>query len=327
MGQTVKRGNAVIQPVSLIIQTGPHKNTTVDIKNYLWDDAYYNTVLKKGMSVILLLRSEDGTIRWARLMGYKRQLLIILLPVFLLAVLLAVTGKRAAGIASAMLMNLLLFFTILLPVIKKGFNPAWASIIFCIAAAGLTLFLITGFNTKSAAAATGTLISVAAAAIMAVMFQKAAGISGFFLPGARTILTMLRSTGSPAINFFLVGIAAVMIAALGMAIDVAVSISSFIQELHSANTGISRREMFLSGVSVGSDILSTMINSLVFVFLSISLPLILNSVICRISIVRFINYESVSSLIIQSLLASCILVLTVPITAASAAYLIKKYDK
>lgn len=323
--ETVSR-HAKINEIRFLILSGRFKGETVEVRNFLWDDGAYNTVLDEGRCAVLKIRSKDNKIQNAVIKGYYRQNYILLFLGLFFAFMFLVTGRRVLRISLSMLINAAGFLFILIPLFKKGINPLIAAFIFSVLSIVITLILITGLNIKSASAAAGCAASVVAAALIAVIFQRFAHITGFFMPGARLIITMLRSGSNPEINFFLVGVSAVLIAALGMAIDVAVSISSFITELHDENRDITFERLFKSGVSVGSDILSTMVNSLIFVFLGTSLPLVLNCLICNIAPVRFLNYEFVSALIIQAILASSVLVLTIPITSLCAAYMVKKND-
>jgi len=313
-----------IQDVVFLIQTGGFKGLEVNAKNYLWDDASYNTILTAGKSYVLKILPENGHPARVRIVGYYRQNFIILSLAVFFAFLLFVTGRRSLRIFLSMALNTGGFLLLLIPLLKAGVSPVFAVFLFCLVSITVTLFLITGFSVKSAAAFTGTFFSVAVAAFLAVIFQRSAHITGLYSEGSRLLLTLSRMDSAVHINFFLLAISAILIAALGMAIDVSVTVSSFIAELHEKNRALPAKKLFSLGVSVGSDILSTMANSLIFVFMGLSLPLILNCRICGIAPVRFLNFEFVSARIIQTLLASSALIITVPLTALSAAYLVKK---
>jgi len=313
-----------IQDVSFLVMTGSFKGLKVEAKNYLWDDDSYNTILRTGKSYVLKITSKDGRVCSVRIAGYYRQNFIILLLAVFLTVLFLVTGLRTLRIFLSMAINAAGFLFILIPLLKAGVNPVAATFLFCFLSLIITLVLITGFNVKSAASFAGTASSVVLAAFLAALFQRSAHITGLYSEGARMLLTLGRAGSAFKINFFQLGISAVLLAALGMAIDVSVSISSFITELHEKRKALSAKSLFKSGISVGSDILATMVNSLVFIFMGLSLPLILNCRISGIPQVLFLNFEFVAARIIQTLLASSVLILTVPLTALSAAFLVKR---
>ena len=63
----------------------------------------------------------------------------------------------------------------------------------------------------------------------------------------------------------------ILIASLGAVMDVAMSISSTIQEIHDRNPEISKKELFKSGIHVGKDMMGTMSNTLILAFTGSSL--------------------------------------------------------
>jgi len=312
-----------IEETEFLVLNGKFKGSKVKTKNYLWSDPAYNTFLKKGDKATLKINyvQDSGKIERARIKGYSRGKTLILFFSGFVLLLFAVIGLRAAPVLAALGFNICLFVFALLPFLKSGFNPVAAVFLFSLFSAGVTFLLITGFSKKTCAAAAGTAGSLVLAAVLALIFMRVAHISGFYSDGARRIMAMARAGNIAEMDFFLLTVSATMLAALGMAVDVSVGVASFVKELHDECGDMPVRELCLKGISVGGDMLATMINSLIFVFAGASLPLVLNASICRIPLFRFINYEVVSGVILQSLLASFVLIFTIPVTSAAAAYL------
>ena len=315
--------NCRIQTVRFKILSGKFKGKKIVIENYLWDDPAYNTFLKVGMTVILKVRSRGEKIVLAVVKGYKRDFVVIVFFVGFLGLLFLFTGKHFLKVTGSFFLNICGFLFILVPLIKKGVDPVWAVLVFSFFALLITLILITDAREKIISSFVGTFSSVLIAVALAFFVLKAAHITGFYIGGARRLLALVRSSQTN-INLFLVAVASIVVAALGMAVDVSVSVSSFLSELASKNPHISGRKIFLAGVSVGSDIFPTMVNSLIFVFVGSSLSLFLSCRICRIGFIRFVNFEAVSFIIFQSILSSGILILTIPLTSIVSAYLLKR---
>ncbi|MEA2081323.1 MAG: YibE/F family protein [Elusimicrobiota bacterium] len=311
------------EETEFLILSGKFEGSKVTTKNYLWDDSAYNTFLKEGAVATLKINydRDTGEIESVRIKGYSRGKTVILFFAAFSLLLFAVIGLRAVPVLAALGLNICLFVFALIPFLKSGFNPAAAVFLFSLFSAGMTLSLITGFSKKTAAAAAGITGSIVLAWGLTFVFMKAAHISGFYSEGARRIMAMARAGNIASIDFFLLTVSATMLAALGMAVDVSVGVASFVKELHSERMDMRAAELCRKGVSVGGDMLATMINSLIFVFAGASLPLVLNAHICGIPLLRFINYEAVSGVIFQSLLASFVLIFTIPATSLAAAYL------
>ena len=311
------------EEAEFLVLNGKFKGRVVKTKNYLWSDPAYNTFLKRGKRVTLKINynPSDGEIESVRIKGYSRGKNLILFFAAFTFLLFAVIGFRAFPVLAALTFNICFFIFALIPFLKSGFNPVAAVFLFALFSAGVTLLLITGFSKKTLAAAAGTAGSLVLASALALVFMRAAHISGFYSEGARRIMAMARAGNIAQMDFFLLTVSAAMLAALGMAVDVSVGVASFLNELHDERPDMVAGELFLKGISVGGDMLATMINSLIFVFAGASLPLVINARICRIPLFRFINYEVVSGVILQSLLASFVLIFTIPATSAAAAYL------
>ena len=101
------------------------------------------------------------------------------------------------------------------------------------------------------------------------------------------------------------------------------SISSTINEIHLTDETKSVVELFKSGMNVGRDIIGTMANTLILVYLGGSLPLLLLA--GNIDLHKFINLNAVVTEIASALIGSIAIVICVPFTALVASGLIKKY--
>ena len=112
-----------------------------------------------------------------------------------------------------------------------------------------------------------------------------------------------------------------ILATLGAVMDVAMSIASTINEIYTLDNSKKVYELFHSGMNVGRDIIGTMANTLILVYLGGALPLLLLS--SNIDMQKFINLNQVVTEISAALIGSCAIVICVPITAIVASNLIK----
>ena len=104
--------------------------------------------------------------------------------------------------------------------------------------------------------------------------------------------------------------------------DTAVSIASTVNEIFETDKSLSVKQLFKSGMNVGRDIIGTMSNTLILVYLGSSLTLVLLS--SNIDMNKFFNLNQVATEILSALIGSTAILFCVPVTAISAAYLIKK---
>ena len=62
---------------------------------------------------------------------------------------------------------------------------------------------------------------------------------------------------------------------LGAVMDVGISIASSIEEIHRTNPSLPSKNLFLSGMNVGKDIIGTMTNTLILAYTGSSIPLLI----------------------------------------------------
>ena len=149
--------------------------------------------------------------------------------------------------------------------------------------------------------------------MLAIFMAHLTGFAGeetVFLYGAR-----------PDLNFQGILSASMIIAALGALMDTSVSIASTINEIYATDNTLGVKELFKSGMNVGRDIIGTMSNTLILVYLGSALPLVLLA--SNIDLQKFFNLNQVSTEILSAITGSIAILACVPITAIISAYLIK----
>ena len=116
--------------------------------------------------------------------------------------------------------------------------------------------------------------------------------------------------------------AGILIAALGAVMDVSMSISSTLQEIHDKNPGLTGRQLFHSGMTVGKDMMGTMSNTLILAFAGGSINTLVLFYAYAYSYTQIINMYDIAIEIMQGVSASLGVVLTVPFVSAVAAWML-----
>ena len=114
-----------------------------------------------------------------------------------------------------------------------------------------------------------------------------------------------------------------LISSLGAVMDVAMSISSSMQELCSQNPEISRLELMRAGMRVGRDMMGTDSNTLILAFAGTSLSMLVLDYAYELPYLQIINSNNIGIAVMQGLSGSFGVVLTVPATVLMAAYIYK----
>ncbi len=315
----IEEGETNKQIVDVLIKSGDFKGQEVEIENVLTGNPYYDILLKKHDSVVLHLEDSDDGIQFY-ISDIKRvQGLYFLLGVFFLLVVL-VGGKKGfmSLVATGLIVCLVVWF--LTPMILMGFNPIVATVILCLVSSAIAVYFVGGINFKSTSAVLGTVSSLVIASIMSCIVIAISRLTGFCCEE-----DVFLFTAHPELNFVGILTSAMMISALGAVIDVAMSIASTINEIYDLNNKMTLKELYCSGMNVGKDIIGTMTNTLILMYLGGSLPLVLLA--HNIDLMKFFNLNMVVTEISSALVGSIALVVCVPVTAIITAYLLELKKK
>ena len=139
--------------------------------------------------------------------------------------------------------------------IYRGFSPVAAAILVVIASTLVTMYLVAGVSVKATAAVIGTVMGVLVAGILAFLFGKLCHVTGYNVSDIENLIYVQEQVGIEVGELLFAGI---LIAALGAVMDVSMSISSTLQEIHDKNPGLTGRQLFHSGMTVGKDMMGTM---------------------------------------------------------------------
>jgi uncharacterized membrane protein len=211
---------------------------------------------------------------------------------------------------------------VMLPLSLNGFNPLLVAVCICLVSTMATVFFVAGVSQKAQAAVLGTVGGVIAAGIAAYLVIQAAPLTGLSSEEAQILRGSLL-VASPRFYSGLLA-AGMLIGALGVIMDVAVSIASAVSEVAAAgkanaSANLSVKQLYDSGMNVGRDIMGTMTNTLILAYAGSALPLLL--LISQIPSTKLINLDLVATEVASAISGSLGLVLTIPLTAFFASRL------
>ena len=313
--------NQIKQDVTVKILTGKFKGETVELDNMLTGNPAYDIMLSKGDRVVLHVEPRVEFIEDIEdveffISDIERVNAIYIFTGIFFLMLLAIGRKKGILSFVSIVATVALIFFALTPMILHEVSPILASLIVCILSTVITIYLVGGLNFKSTSAILGSIVSVGFAAALSILSIKLATLTGF--AGEEP---MFLYTARPDLDFTGILSASMMLAALGAVMDTAVSIASTINEIYLTDKNLTIKDLFKSGMNVGRDIIGTMSNTLILVYLGSSLPLVLLS--NNIDLNKFFNLNQVATEITSALIGSIAILACVPVTAIISAYLIK----
>lgn len=306
-----------VQEVYLQIDSGEDRGKLLPAVNYM--SVYNNVDLKVGTKVIARLDIDaNGRTYIASIPNYNRGPALLGLTVIFVLFLAVFGGKKGIAAILGLAFAIVDIWFLLIPMIRHGINPILSSIVISAVTTAISLVLLNGFSMKTFCATIGCVGGVAMAGASAALTAVATPINGFNMSEAEELV--LR-TGGTSLNVSGLLISAILIAALGAVMDVAMTITSAVFEVHQLNPELNRKKLIQSGINIGRDAMGTMANTLILAFAGSALNMLILFRIFDYPYLQIFNSDMMALEIIQGISGSIGIVMTVPLVAFLSAFL------
>ena len=304
------------------ITSGEYEGNIFEVENSM--SRFFNFHAEEGMNMLFTIRvQDDGTYR-VEMYGYNREGFVYGIILLFFAVLIVIGRKKGAYAVISLALTIIMIVFFMIPRITAGFSPIIAAVVTAAVTTALTITIVSGVNTKSLAAVSGIILGVVMAGAISIIAGHIAHVSGLHTQYAGEMIYLSQEIGIRVPELLVAGI---IISSLGAVMDVGMSISSSVFEIHSVNRKLSLTDLYKSGMNVGRDVMGTMSNTLILAFAGSSLNTLVIIILYRLPYIRLVNLDLVSVELIQSISSSIGIVLTVPITALCAAFLATRKKK
>ena len=328
----------VDQIITFRIISGKFRGETVQVNNIWMGRAFGDRVISKKDVLFLempLRRQAKTTLSDirddVRMLEYFRTPFLLYLAGMLGILIIAVAGMKGVRAILTLFVTAFGILYILVPLTLKGFNPIAVALLVAALLTLTTFVLIAGFSFKVISGVLGTLGGLVAVGALSIISQKAMLLTGLaqefgFLELG---IALWRTPESHYWDFKGILAAGMILGAVGAMMDVGMSISSSVYEVKQVNPNISVRQAIRAGLNVGRDIMGTMADTLIFAYLG---AYMITMLLPRIEFpevgylypfLRLANDEVTAVAIIQAIVGTIGLVLTVPIAAVIAGVLTK----
>jgi uncharacterized membrane protein len=314
--ENVKKGNSELE-VELL--TGRYKGDVCHVTNFY--SALYNVDVAKGDKVSVRIDTTGVGEYQVSIYNYNRIPLMIGLVLVFFAVLVIFGGKQGLKAFLGLAYTVIVIVFVLLPLVLKGFSSIPLTIAIVFITSAICFLLIGGVQKKTIAAAIGSLAGVLIAAVLAEAAAKIGGVTTFQMDEAEALLLVKSTNPIKLRGLFISGI---LIAAMGAVMDIAMSISSAISEIHEANTKLGFKDLFKAGMNIGRDAMGTMANTLVLAYVGGALNMMVLIYSYGVSFNQLMNTDFVAIEMIRAIAGSIGIIGTVPCVAAVAGYLYSK---
>ncbi|HWQ78461.1 MAG TPA: YibE/F family protein [Anaerovoracaceae bacterium] len=249
----------------------------------------------------------------------------VALAVILLILLYAVGGERGIVTFISLCFNIVVL-SLAIVLMSWDFDPIAVTFAGCLLICSITMFYQNGKNAKTIASFWSVIIVLLILFAVTYTVGYAAHIRGISEIMQRED-EMIGLSADINISMAKIAVSMIITGLIGAASDTSIAIASAVYEVYKNNRRLSQKELFLSGTSIGRDIMGATVNTLYFAFIGESLSLLILFRNHGYSIAETVNSKAFFQefAIIMISCISCILV--IPLTAAIISYILKHPEK
>ena len=320
-----EEGVAKLQKFNVKLLEGADKGEIVEIDLPIYKDDEYNINAKVGDRVVVYKTFDNYGSDEMQLQYYisdvDKRIELYIMGIGFIVLVLLIARKNGLKALFALIVTIAFIIKIFIPAIYNGYSPIFFAIITTIFSSLVTIYFTVGMNKKFVVALLGVTSGVLIAGILSYIFTYRMRLNGFLDSDLLASAYLLKN-----IKIKELIPAGVIIGSLGAVMDVAVSITSSINELHETDPNMSKKSMFKSAINIGNDIIGTMINTLILAYIASSIFTLLLIYIQanEYPLIRILNFQDIAVEIMRSICGSIGILIAVPLTAYIGTVIYKK---
>lgn len=299
------------QSLKVEILEGAYKGKRTDANNILLGKMETDKMFKEGDMAFVVLKTQGGNLISAEAYDHYRLGIELLLVVIFSVLLIAFAGWPGVRALLSFVFALLLMWKVLLPGILSGQDPVLLALAVVTVMTAATLFLVAGVNRTAYVALIGSLLGILLTIGISFLLLPSFRLHGAIQPFSETLLY----TGHEDLNLTRVFLAAIFIGASGAVLDVAIDVSTAMNEVAEKRPDLSKFELLKSGFVVGRNMTSTMVTTLLMAYTSGYMALLMVFMVQGVPPVNFLNTNYVAAEILKTVVGSFGLVTVAPFTA------------
>ena len=247
----------------------------------------------------------------------------IILIILLFLLMIYIDIKRGIKLFLSILFNFIILM-IIFYLIAFGLNPIICSLIGCFIISYIILYYVNERNIKTESSLKSVIIVLIILSFLIFFVTKISRIAGF---GYESYEEINMFSYDVRIDFTNIAISMILISLIGATVDSSIAISSALYEVYDNNKNLSKKDLFLSGMNIGKDILCTTNNTLMFAFLGEFMTLLIWFYKGDYSFLEIVNAKTFVSEMIKILFSAVGCIIVIPITAYITTETLKKDDK
>ena len=247
----------------------------------------------------------------------------IILIALLFLLMIYIDTKRGIKLFLSIIFNFIILM-IIFYLIAIGLNPIICSLIGCFVISYIILYYVNERNIKTESSLKSVVIVLIILSFLIFFVTKISRTAGF---GYESYEEINMFSYDVRIDFTDIAISMILISLIGATVDSSIAISSALYEVYDNNKNLSKKDLFLSGMNIGRDILCTTNNTLMFAFLGEFMTLLIWFYKGNYSFLEIVNAKTFASEMIKIFFSAIGCIIVIPITAYITAETLKRNSK
>jgi uncharacterized membrane protein len=245
---------------------------------------------------------------------YRLDQITTIVIVFFVAIIL-LSGYQGIGSILGMIFSLMVIAKFIVPLILSGHDPLFISIVGCLIIMIATIYLAHGYSNKTTIALVSTFLTLSLTGILATLFVHMTNLSGLGSDDAYSL-----KLGLAPINLRGLLLGGILIGTLGVLDDVTTGLTASLFELAKANPKYTFKKLYIAGLAIGKEHITSLVNTLILAYAGTSLPIFLTLILNpnKYPLWSILNSEMITEEVVRTLAGSIGLIAAVPLTTLLA---------
>lgn len=244
----------------------------------------------------------------------KEAVLALVFVVFLILI----AGRNGFRAIFSFVVSVLLIWKVLVPLYLKGCNPILTGLLITAFLTAMIIYFVYGIDIKSLSAISGSMLGTLTTCLTGILFTDIFKIHGAVMSYSESLLY----AGYQHLDLTAIFMSSIFIGASGAMMDLAVDITSAVNEVVEKKPDIGWKEAFCSGMNVGRAAMGTMTTTLLLAYSGGYIALLMVFMAQGTPVAHILNYKYVSAEILDTIVGSFGLVTVAPFTALTSSVLL-----
>lgn len=306
------------------VLTGKYKGQQMKGVNMLSGSLESDKIYEVGDRALVVISMDgEGNPTNVTMSDYYRLDKEVVLAAIFIIFLVVIAGANGFRAIFSFIISVLLIWKVLVPCYLNGGNPIAVGLLVTAFLTAMIIYFVYGFDIKSLTAILGSMLGTLTTCIMGIAFTDVFKIHGAVMSNSESLLY----AGYQHLDLTAIFMSSIFIGASGAMMDLAVDITSAVNEVIEKKPGMGWKEAFVSGMNVGRAAMGTMTTTLLLAYSGGYVALLMVFMAQGTPVSHILNYKYVAAEILDTIVGSFGLVTVAPFTALVSGILLTRQQR